>query len=145
LHTQIVPPHLYKMQYFNLHLHDYTSKSKFNEIKNSFTKRLLRIELNDAYRTLNHSRNWIFHLVCSITRSLPWRIFQPLFDNHDKNLYSMFIRGKQRIDKKLKWLKDRRNKLKNKNIKRIEYYWFPPDMITQNPDPQSSLTITWKN
>jgi len=104
---EIVPSHLYKMQHFNLHLHDHTSKSKFKEIKNSFTKRLLRIELNDAHRSLNHSRNRIFHLVRTIMRNLPLGILQPFFDNHDSSLYLNFIREKQRIDDTLKWLIDR--------------------------------------
>jgi len=49
-------------------------KTKFDDIKNSLTKRLLRIKINDAYKGVDYSRNRLFHLARNITRHLPLNV-----------------------------------------------------------------------
>jgi len=107
--NEIVPPHLFGLQRFNIHLHDHTSKTKLDDLKNCFTKRLLKIELKDAYESMNHSCNQLFHLVRNITKNLPWKTAQKFFENQEKRLFSLFLKERQRIDGKLKWLTNRQN------------------------------------
>ena len=44
--------------------------SKFNYFEGQFTRRLLKTELNDAFRSVNHLRKQIFHLRKQIPKPL---------------------------------------------------------------------------
>jgi len=136
-----VPPHLFGLQRFNIHLHDHTSKTKLDDLKNCFMKRLLKIELKDAYESMNHSCNQLFHLVHNITKNLPWKTAQKFFENQEKRLFSLFLKERQRIDGKLKWLTNRQNNDKNKNIQQIKYYWSTPN----NTSPHRELSTILAN
>jgi len=120
---EITPPHLFGLQRFEIHLQDNTLRSKFDDIKNSLTKRLLRIETNDAYRGIDYSLNRLFRLARNIMKILPLKLAHNFFHNHERRLFSLFIKEQQRIDNKLKWLTLKQNKIENKDIKCIKYYW----------------------
>jgi len=137
---EIIPSHLSGLQRFNVHLQDQKLKGKFNDIKISFEKRLLKIELNDAYRSINHFRNCFFHLARDITKNLPVKIANNFFDYQERNLYTFFIKDRNRIDKKCDWLIYKRDSTVNNNIKSVKYYWFPPDITSLPLDIPSPHT-----
>jgi len=132
---EVIPPHVFSLQRFNVHLRDKSSIFKFNELKKSVIKRLLKIELNDSYRNLDSSRYCLFHLVRNITKCLPCTISDNFFKNQESSLLASFHNEKYRIDKKFKGLLDKQTREKHNNIKPIKYYW---GVTTPHPPPTPS-------
>jgi len=135
---EITPSHLSGLQRFNVHLRDQRLLAKFNGIKISIEKRLLKIELNDAYRSINYFRNCLFRLARDIMKNLPLKIANNFFDYQERNLFTFFIRERNRIDKKCDWLIHRRNSFVSNNIKPVKYYWSSCDSTSSSFDTSFS-------
>jgi len=80
---------------------------------------------------INYSRNCLFHLARDITKNLPLKIARNFFDYQERNLFTLFIRDRNRIDKKCDWLIYKRDSTINKNIKSIKYYCLPSDTTSE--------------
>jgi len=128
----VVPPHLFGVLNFNLHLRNHHSLMKFGGIKNSLIKRLLRIELNDAYRNINFYRNGLFHLARNITKHLPFNIARNFFDSRERSLHFFFNRERLRIDERCDWLVHKQTSAVNSKILPLKYYCLSPSVMTSH-------------
>jgi len=135
---EIIPAHLNSILHLNVHLFDHKLKSKVNDIKINLANRLLKIEINDAHRSINYFRNRLFYLARNITKNLPLQITNKFFDYQERNLYTLFIRDRNRIDRRCNWLIYKRDSTANKNIKPLRYYWVPSDIASLSSDGFSS-------
>jgi len=60
-----------------------------NNIRKDYIKRILKIELNDAYLSINIARNRTFHLARIALRGIPVNILNSFFNLKTKNMYVM--------------------------------------------------------
>jgi len=97
---------------------------KLKHIKYVFATKLLKIELNDAYKTLNRAHIEIYRLVREISKHLPIYIYSNFFKRKESALHSLFIHEKYRILKKINNLIQKQIYIKIKNTTTIQYHSF---------------------
>jgi len=86
----IYPPHLYHFLDYNIHLNQHLSANKFNNMKKTFIISVLKMELNDAFRTLDSSHIQIFRLERKITQHIPFYICHLFFTKQEATLGMFF-------------------------------------------------------
>lgn len=89
---------------FGSSMFDYRSNNSFKRLKDNFIKRLLHIELRDAYCLLRFTHTQIFKLYHSVSRCIPSYACDSFFIRQTGPLYSFYLRERTRFDKKLKHL-----------------------------------------
>jgi len=138
INNDIVPKHLYCIHQQNINLTCYKSIKRYERLNNLHTMRILRIELNDAFRKVHRSKFHILKLVKKITHCIPTYINNSFFDRQEQSLYHFYLQERNKIDKKIKWLLDKKDKDSTHNIKTIKYYYYgptnsvSPTLIAQN-------------
>jgi len=86
----IIPFHLQNIVKIKLNLFNHQSNIKLNHLRHNFALKLLKIELNDAYRSQNQSKMQIFRLVSKISRHLSEYIYMNFFKSQESSLFSLF-------------------------------------------------------
>jgi len=141
----IVPKHLYYIHQQNINLTHYKSLNRYRRLNNLHTMRILRIELNDGFRNVHSSRFQILHLVKRITHCIPTYINNSFFKKQEQSLHHFYLHEGQSIDKKIRWLLEKKVKDSVQNIKIIKYYCYDsintgqPAVMTQH-DKQFSFS-----
>jgi len=93
--------------------------------------KILRIKLNDAYRSMHNSRVQILHLVKKITHCIPTFINNLFFKKQEQSLHYFYLHKRQNIDKKIRWLLKKKVNDSAHNIKTIIYYCHVPTDTVQ--------------
>jgi len=119
LEHNIVPQHLYQIQRHNINVTQFESIKKYNRLKDYIMFKILKIELNEAFRNLHQSTREILHLARQIARHIPTHIADSFFERQDRFLYTFLINQEKTIDKKIEWL---HTKYSKKLIKHIYIY-----------------------
>jgi len=89
--NNIIPQHLYYFYQHNINLSYYGSIIRFERLKYSHTMKLLKIELNDAFRTLH--RTQIFHLEKRLSQCIPTYIDNSFLEKQKQSLYCFYPGG----------------------------------------------------
>lgn len=104
IHNDIVPQHLQFIHNSKLNFSHFSVMSKFKHLKYIFILRLLKMELNDAFRSINHSQREILHLVRKISLHILTHITESFFAKQRQYLGSVNNYEFDKIDKKICWL-----------------------------------------
>lgn len=70
INNDLIPVHLYKLSHFDVNNPHTSSSRKVDKLKYNFVHKLLRIELQDAYKQLSHLKHKLFTNCRSIHCSL---------------------------------------------------------------------------
>jgi len=104
IENDIVPPHLYRLHNINVELQHENSKLRFNNLINSYIKKVLKLELSDTYRHINYAQSSLYKLERKIYRNLPVTIINAFFNRQNKGLFYYFKNEQYRMEKKMEWL-----------------------------------------
>jgi len=118
----IVPQHLYQIQRHNINVKHFESIKKYNRLKDCIMVKILKIELNEAFRNLHQAKREILQLARQIARHIPAYICDSFFEKQERFLHTFLQKEKKTIDKKIKWLHIKHRKNLIKHIKTIEYF-----------------------
>jgi len=110
LEHNIVPQHLYQMQRHTINVTHYSSIKRYKRLKEYIMFKILKLELNDAFRTLHNSRRQVLHLGRQIANQVPGYIVDSFFYKQDRFLVEFFRKEENKLDKKMRWF---RNKIEN--------------------------------
>jgi len=140
INKNIIPTHLKYLYKQNTNLTHYRSLYRYERLNNLHSNRILRLELNDAFRNLHHSRLMIFRLVKQITYCIPINITNTFFNSQEKTLYYFTLNERQHMDTKIRWLLKEKIKDSAQTIRTIKYYCQTADnsnnQITQQQEKQ---------
>jgi len=118
----ITPPHSYNISRTKFFLSDHRSKHKLNSLKRSFITKLIKIELNDAYRMFYSHKTESFHLVSRITKHLPFHTYKKFFRTQESSLFLLFQQEMDRLNNKMYWLLHKHKVNSNQDINAINYW-----------------------
>jgi hypothetical protein len=121
INKNITPPHLNYIANHELEFFHFRSVHKFNYLNNQFILRILKTELNDAFRAVNHFQTQIFHLRKQISRHVPNNICESFFAKQTYTFQTQLQHEHNRLDNKLKWLMLRSRKRLLDNITPVQY------------------------
>lgn len=132
LQSSIVPPHLTRFK-FNPHFYNCNSGEKFTYIQKTFIRRLIKLELNDAYKTVNDTRNRSFVLMRQISQHLPPYMCDTFFGKQELFFKNFMCDENIKIKKKFVSLSNNlKNNINVNNIKSINYTLDNCDIDTYN-------------
>jgi len=93
---------------------------KLNTLIDSYTKKLLKLELNDTYRRINYTQVTLFKLIRKINQNLPVSITNAFFTKQNRGLHIYFINEQNRLNKKMHWLlSEKKNNAELDRIQRV--------------------------
>jgi len=84
-------------------------------------KRILRVELSDSYRVIDRYRVLLFHMVSCLSVCLPTHICDEFLRTQEKSCHLYFIKERERLDSKLRWLVNKKVKQSIVGIAPIQY------------------------
>jgi len=103
--------------------------------------RIIKLELNEAFRTLHNSRRLILQLMRQIASRVPCYICDDFFRRQEISLNEFWRKEVSKMDKKMSWLILKRNKERSENIKPINYSY----IYTKNENnKEECLSISFK-
>jgi len=106
----IVPQHLYRIQCHSINVTHYRSIKRYNNLKKYMVLKILKLELNEAFRTLHNSRRQVLHLGRQIASQVPGYIVNTFFYKQDKFLEEFYRKEENKLDKKMSWLIVKQNR-----------------------------------
>jgi len=118
----IIPIHLQNITGNKLIISDHNCNRKLKHIRHVFATKLLKIKLNDAYKTLNRTHIEVYRLVKEISKHLPIYVYSNFFKRQESALHSLFAHEKHRIFKKINNLIQKQIYTDIKNTTSIQYY-----------------------
>jgi len=125
INNNIIPQHLCYLQSHNINLTNYCTIHKYKRLVNTHTEfKILRMELNDAFRTLHNSRSHIFCLSRKIFHCIPINICNSFMNRQERSLYQFYCNEKIRLNKKIKYLRKKDKKNSISKIKKINYCYY---------------------
>jgi len=122
IEQKLVPQHLYQIQRHNINFTHVESIRRYNRMKNQMLVRILKMELNEAFRTLHNSRRLILFFMRRIASQVPCYICDDFFHRQELSLKEFWRKEVNKLDKKMNWLISKRNKERSDHIKPIKYY-----------------------
>jgi len=131
LRRGIIPPHLMYIMTTKLQISNYLVNNKVNSLRYKFALKMIKMELSDAYKSLNLMKLKIFRLTREVYKYLPVYILNNFFNSQESSLHRIFTEEKNRINKKIDWLNFKQTKLNYTNTKQIHYYYSCPNNSTQ--------------
>jgi len=134
LEQSIIPRHLCRFHNYKINITHPNSYKRYKKVKKHTINNILKIELNDSFRALHHSRTQILHLVRQISRHIPITICNSFFTKQDKYLRFFAEREKHSFDQKTKWLLEKSKKESIQHIKPVKYYCSFPMTNTCSSD-----------
>jgi len=126
INNNIVPKHLYFLHRHNMNLSHYSAIHKYKRLNDLHTRRVLRLELGDAFRVIQKSRGLIFQLVRRISNCIPIYIMNTFIKKQEQSLHYFHIRESQNTDKKIRWLLWKQARDSATSLKTIKYYYNHP-------------------
>jgi len=130
--NNIVPPHLLRLHNVNVSVqHDY-SKRKFNNLIETYTRKVLRLELDDTYRCINFAQTTLYKLERLIGRYLPGTVTNAFFSRQNKGNFYFFKNELKKLNKKMDWLKSKKIKSEFLKVEQINYTWTHSDFSSTN-------------
>jgi len=123
IHNGVVPPHLYKIHNLNLDLQNDISKVKLSTLMDSYTKKLLKLELNDTYRRINYTQITLFKLIRKINQNFPVSISNAFFTKQHRGLHFYFINEQNKLNEKMYWLLSEKRNTELKKFQQVQYFW----------------------
>jgi len=123
IRSNIIPQHFYYLKAHNINFNHYTSIQKYKCLINTHAFKILRMEFNDAFRTLHSSRAQIFYLARKLSQCIPVNISNLFLKKQEQSLYHLFQKKRMRIDKKIEHLRNKDIKESVMAIKKINYYY----------------------
>jgi len=107
-----------------------------------FAKKILRIELNDTYKSLNKAKIETHRLVKEISKHLPFYLYNKFYRLQNSSLQFLFKSKKHKIFKKIDSLIQKQTLTSIKNTKNIHFhYWHS----TQNNSLSETNTTNSNN
>jgi len=134
INNDIVPRHLHFLHQHNINLTHYRALDRYRRLNDLHMMRILRIELNDAFRSIHSSRVQILHLVKKITHCIPTYINNSFFKKQEQSLHYFHQKERQSMDKKIRWLFERKAKDSVQNVRKIKYYCQVPIKTAQSAE-----------
>jgi len=122
INRNIVPGHLKKLKSTDVSLFQKSSFLKLKRANLTFTNKILKIELRDAYKHLHSTRMQIFKICKTISNILPTSVESAFFSHQEINCNQLWVSQKSKIDKKIEWLTRKSERIMKQNIKPITYY-----------------------
>jgi len=123
INNNIIPKHLYFLHRRNMNLSHHNAIHKYKSLNDLHTKRILRLELSDAFRGIQKLRDLIFQLVRRITNCIPIHIVNTFIKKQEHSLHYFHIQESQNTDKKIRWLLKKQARDLVNSIKTIKYYY----------------------
>jgi len=90
INNNIVPKHLYFLLRQTINLTHYSAVHKYERLSNLHTKRILRIELGDAFRAIHYSKAQILQLVRKMYNCIPIHTINSFFKKQEHSLYYFY-------------------------------------------------------
>jgi len=97
----ILPRHLQDLMSSSISFFTDSSIRKFRRCNYTFAKKVLKLELRDAYRHLHFTRNEIFRTVNSISKLLPISVASAFFGRQESNMNHFWFSQKHKMDNKI--------------------------------------------
>ena len=98
--NNITPQHLNTISNFRIKLHNHRSNHKFSQCKKLMIKKVLHLELNDAYRQTDFCRRSLFHMVSGLSCCLPTKILDDFLITQEKSCNVLFRKERERDQNK---------------------------------------------
>jgi len=105
INNNITPQHLYFLQRHNINLSYYDSIKKYESRRDTHIRKILKLELNDAFRTLHNSKLQVFHLAKELSRWIPTNIGNSFLFKQEQSLHFFQQSELIKINKKNQKLK----------------------------------------
>jgi len=105
VNNNIIPQHLRYIQRHIINLSHHGSIVKAERLRFAHTMKILKLELNDAFRTLHSSRRQVFHLAKKLSQCIPTRIGNSFVNKQEQSLCWFYQNERNRINKKMAYLK----------------------------------------
>lgn len=120
---QVFPAHFNNnLNNSNVHFYSYNSVHDFKRIKINFLKKLLKLEIDDSYRTIEYNYNQVYTVTKQLINNIPESVCNSFFGRQSGPLYSFYHVTHNKFDKKFKSII--RNNSNILNIKPIRYVRF---------------------
>jgi len=117
----LFPQHLKGFISRKLSLYERSSTLKLNRLNYMCARKILTLELRDAYKHLQTVNIEIFNTCKDISKALPISLESGFFCRQESNNNRFWQTEKTRLDKKIHWLSNKHNAYEKKNIRPIVY------------------------
>lgn len=121
LRNGYTPQHLQRFLNLNIHFSNYKSINKLTHLMKCFITRFLKVELNDAHRSVTFLKGHSLQLARRISNNLPADVRNSFFYTQSTALHNFSTTTYRKINNKLKWLDSKHRSHIENNIKEIHY------------------------
>jgi len=122
IQNNIVPIHLQNIIGNKLIMSDHNCNRKIKHLRHVFATKILKIELNDAHKSLNSAKIEVCRLVREISKHLPVYLYSKFFRLQNSFLHFLFTNKKHKIFKKIDNLIQKQTHTAIKNTKSIRFH-----------------------
>src|SRR5436190_10566126 len=137
----VVPPHV-RFKCDNKFFSKKTN-TKFNRIKDKWTKQFLKLEIQDACCHMRYAINQTCIISYEIFKRVPVFVCNHFFYTQNISIHQFYLNETNRLNRKFGWLINK--KTQQLQLKKVNYYYSVPQT---NPIPQydtKDLSITLSN
>jgi len=144
INNRIIPQHLYYLCSHNIKFTHSGTMRKYKRLTVTHSYKILRMELNDAFRTIHRARAGLFHLVRKISSCIPDNVCNTFFDKQKHGLYRFQLNERDRLKNKMEGLLVKQKNDLITQIKKINYYYHVTPNINHNNNKNTSKSFSLK-